>query len=193
MHGMVHKGIGVFATDYFGSDAWDGLRRELGIDIDPASATQLNDLVATQILFNLADRSGRSKRDVMEDYGTFLMTSDVTSGIRRLMRFGGSDFLEYIDSLEDLPGRVRLAIDDFILPPLTVIQSSESTYKVWVETKLGAFTFVLIGMFRAMADDYGVLSEIKHEERRDTGDMISIKIFDVGFDAGRDFSLVGAA
>ncbi len=193
MHGMVHKGISVFVTESFGAAEWDGLCQVLGIDVDPASATQLNDFVATQILFNLAERTNRPKREVMEDYGMFLMTADVTSGIRRLMRFGGADFVEYIDSLEELPGRIRLAIDDFVLPPLTVTQESDTKYKVWVETKMGAFTFVLIGMFRAMADDYGTLCEIKHDKRTEKGDMISIEIFDLGFDKGRDFSLVGAA
>jgi len=190
---MVHKGIGVFVTNSFGAADWDALCQELGIDVDPASATQLNDFIATQILFTMAERTGRPKREVMEDYGMFLMTSDITSGIRRLMRFGGADFIEYIDSLEDLPGRIRLAIDDFILPSLTVIEETPMKYKIKVETKLGAFTFVLIGMFRAMADDYGTLCDISHHSRDDAGDIISIEIFDLGFDKGRDFSLVGAA
>jgi hypothetical protein len=47
---------------------------------------------------------------LLEDIGTYLVTDPALEPLRRLLRFGGDTFAEFLGSLEELPDRARLAM-----------------------------------------------------------------------------------
>ena len=55
---------------------------------------------------------GRPVAGMMEDLGTYLIMNPSFPAVRRLLRFSGVTFLDFLHSLDDLPDRVRLAVPD---------------------------------------------------------------------------------
>ena len=134
----------------------------------------------------------RPKKEFLEDFGTSLVTAPGTQGIRGLLRFCGMDFVDFMDPLDDLSGRVKLAVPEFILPKVETKLSRSGAFTIFIGPEVRGMSFVLVGILRAMADDYGSLVHIDQIKQDDAGDEIAVTILDLDFDDGRDFLLAGA-
>ena len=91
--------------------------------------------------------------------------------------------------MDDLHERVRLAIPDLIMPPLTLSQLSEEEYSLRVAEGLPGFGHVLSGLLRAMGDDYGALVIPECDELEEGMATIHISVVDMSFASGRQFDL----
>ena len=60
-------------------------------------------------------------------------------------------------SLDDLNDRVALALDILEMPTIRVVPLSAERVHIRVDSKWHGFSDVLVGLLRALADDYGAL------------------------------------
>ena len=68
-----------------------------------------DDQLTYDVIDALCVELDRPRLDLLEDLGTFLVSHPRMERLRRLMRFSGETYLEFLLSLDDLPDRVRLA------------------------------------------------------------------------------------
>ena len=73
---------------------------------------------------------------LLEDIGTYFAFHPNVEALRRLLRFGGADFIEFLNLLDDLPDRARLAADDLELPELFLVQLTEGVFRLVCRAKL---------------------------------------------------------
>lgn len=135
---------------------------------------------------------GRPATAILEDLGTFVVTDEGHSATRRLLRFGGTSFSEFLFSLEELPERLRLTLPDAELPLLHLTDLGEGQFRLICSTDCGELGFLMLGILRAMADDYGALVTIEAERADDQAVILSLRLLDAGFAAGRPFDLSAA-
>jgi hypothetical protein len=138
----------------------------------------------------VAGQLGRPADAILEDLGTFVITQEELSPARRLLRFGGATFGDFLFSLEELPDRVRLALADEDFPPLHLTDLGEGRFRLVCETDCAEIEYVLLGILRAMADDYGALVVIEAEPQYPNAAALMICLLDVRFAEGRRFDLV---
>lgn len=120
------------------------------------------------------------------------MSHPGVEAIRRLLRFSGVDFVDFLHALEDLPDRARLAVAELDLPSLSLHAHGAGLYRLEVEHgDPGGLRFghVLMGVLRAMADDYGALVVLEHRGTTATHEVIEVQLLDEGFASGRHFDL----
>ncbi|WP_225028910.1 heme NO-binding domain-containing protein [Xinfangfangia pollutisoli] len=141
------------------------------------------------VLHQVSTQLGRPEEGILEDLGTFIITDAGYSATRRLLRFGGANFAEFLYSLEELPDRVRLALPDEDVPILHLTDLGEGQYQLVCETGCAELGVVLLGMLRAMADDYGALVTIEAEPGMEGAMILSIRLLDPRFAEGRRFEL----
>lgn len=141
----------------------------------------------------VAARLGRPAEAVLEDLGTFVITEAGFSPARRLLRFGGATFGDFLFSLEELPDRVRLALAHEEFPPLRLTDLGEGQFRLLCETDCPEIGHVLLGILRAMADDYGALVVIEAAPPRPDAAILTIRLLDARFAEGRRFDLAAAA
>lgn len=134
-----------------------------------------------QMLQEAAGQLGKPIDELVEDLGAWLVRQDE---IWRLLRFCGSDFLDFLLRLDELPERIRLVASDVQVPEFTLSRGSDG--QVWVTVTGGSlmWTALLSGLLRAMSDDYGALCVIT---RGDEG--ICIDVSDTAFAEARTFRL----
>ncbi len=129
MHGLINRGIQRFVTDSYGSATWRAVVRHAGLNIDEFEAMwNYDDDVTTQLLTAVCDVLDRSYDDLLEDIGTYLVSHENVEALRRLLRFGGVTFIEFLHSLDDLPDRARLAVSDLELPRLSLKEYADQRY-----------------------------------------------------------------
>ena len=194
MHGLVNRSIQSFVSHTYGGALWDQVATASQIDPDGFEAMLIyDDEVTFTMLGALARLLNRGQDEILEDLGTFLVSSPAQESVRRLVRFAGSTFDEFLHSLDDLPDRTRLAVSDLHLPRLELREHAPGRFSLTCHPGMPGFGHVIIGVLRAMADDYGALVMLSHEGKKDGVEVISVTVVETCFAEGRHFDLGGRA
>lgn len=189
MHGLVNRALQRFLRDTYGATLWAEIATESGVNPDGFEAMlHYDDAITRNILASAARALDRSEETILEDVGNWLVASDPGQPLRRLLRFGGVTFTYFLNSLEELPGRGRLAIHDLGLPSLKLTEFGNGSYELHSQGAKG-YASVLVGILRAMADDYGSLVMLDHLGSVGEEERIRINVIEDGFAEGRYFEL----
>ncbi len=190
MHGLINRAIERFVRDSYGRDVWGAVMRRAGLDYTEfESMLSYEEHVTHDVLSAIADTLERPLQDILEDIGTYLVSHPNVEALRRLLRFGGPTFTEFLHSLDDLPARTRLAVPDLFLPDLELRDHGEGRFSALCRGNMPGFGHVIVGLLRALADDYGALALLEHKGGSDGLEVIEIRLLTVEHASGRSFDL----
>ena len=184
MHGLINRAVQGFITDTYGPRVWDGIVQ--AADLPPRGFEALllyEDALTDRMIAAASGALGKPRDAFLEDFGIYLAGRE---GLRRLLRFGGADFVDFLYSLEELPGRVRLAVPDLVLPDLSLTHVPPGRFRLAVEGGHACFVHVMCGVLQAMADDFGALALIATSG---AGPALQIDLVETDYAAGRGFLL----
>lgn len=189
MQGFVNRALQCFVSDTYGWPVW---RRAIArTELKYSNFEAMLDYpphVTQRIVEALEDEFSKPRSVILEDLGIYLVTNPANDTLRRMLRFGGHDFEDFILSLDELPERVRLALSDIALPMISVRPLAPKNYSIEIGDTLPGFSWTLAGVLRALADDYGALAFIELEAKPG-GDTISVVLAHEKFAQGRQFEL----
>ncbi len=190
MHGLINRAIQTFVCQTYGNDLWYRVTEaaELGFTEFESMLIYEEDLTH-KVLDALCTDLGRPQAEVLEDLGTYLVSNPTVEALRRLLRFGGVNYVEFLHSLDDLPDRARLAVDDLDIPRLELREQIAGQFSLTCGPGLPGFGWVMMGVLRTMADDYGALVFLEYSGKRDNDEVISITLIETAFSEGRSFEL----
>lgn len=190
MHGLINKSIENFTKDIYGQAQWTCVAQGVGAPgLSFEALLHYPDGQTFDLMTEMAKSLGKSHQDVHEDLGNYLVSHANTERIRRLLRFCGANFQDFLLSLDSLQERAKLALEDLELPQIEVETIGSDRFWVLVQPIWTGFSDVLVGMIRAMADDYGALVFIQRELSQDYWDRIEIILIDHQFSDGKNFDL----
>lgn len=186
MDALLLRSLQSYMRDTFGLPVWQAICRRSGVTTETFEPMlRYNSGLADRVAQHAADVLGRPVETVWEDMGTYLVTNPSYEGVRRLLRFGGVSFTDFLHSLEEMPGRTRLALPEMELPEVQLQELGPDHFTVVCRSRLQGIPRVLVGMLTAMADDYGALCLIEPE----AGGKITIRVLDSAHAAARRFDL----
>ena len=192
MHGLVNRAFQSFFVDTYGSDQWRQVMQGAGLDyVEFESMLHYDDEVTIALLGSAARHLMVGASTLLEDVGTYLVSHPNAEALRRLMRFGGGDYVEFLHSLDELPGRALLALPDFDVPALELFEHTQASFSLHVTFRLEGVGYLVMGGLRALADDYGALAIF--DLRKGTGEtsIVDITLIETAFSEGRRFELGG--
>lgn len=134
----------------------------------------------------------KDRRCFLEDVGTHVVSHPENASLRRLLRFGGDTFEEFLHSLDDMRDRVKLALPDLDMPQLELRVHSAQNFSLYYRWLTPGYGALALGMLRAMADEYGALVVLEHLLGQDDSgdfDTISIALLDGDFADSGQFAL----
>lgn len=191
MLGFINRAFECFVRDTCGPDTWAQVAQRAGLGFDRFEPMLTYDSALTEAMINAACHVLRRPRDsILEDVGTYLVSHHNLERLRRLLRFGGVDFVEFLLSLEDLPERGRLALPELELPKLRLMEEGDGIFRLQCQMEIVGIGHVVVGLLRAMADDYGALVLIDFDVVLANGDeVVAIHLLDHRYSSGRSFDL----
>ncbi len=190
MHGLINRSIQCFVTDTYGHQNWAAVAARADVGEDGFEAMLTYDTAVTDAVLEAATQLLQKPRDMLlEDLGTYLASHPNVEALRRLLRFGGATFQEFLHSLDELHDRALLAVPDLTMPQLELRDHGVTDFTLIVRHDYPGFGHVVVGMLRAMADDYGALALLEHKGRADDVETIAIELLVSGFSEGRHFEL----
>lgn len=189
MHGLVNHALEGYLRDTFGAARWQVIAHRAGLGFDRFEPLMSYPPDLTEVVVAAAsDCLGRSGEALLEDLGTWLVSPRSDGRLRRLLRFGGLRFVDFLHSLEELPARAKLALPDFTLPRLRLTDRGAGVFHLRLREPFDGAQHVFIGLLRAMADDYGALVLI---EKGQAG--VTIHLLDADHAEARHFDLAASA
>lgn len=197
MYGLVLRAVQCFAEDTYGPILWDKVVADAELDKrDFEAMLHYSDETIFQVVDALSERLDKDRDTVLEDLGTYLVTYPRMEPVRRLLRFGGHEFKDFLSSLDDLHDRVKLALPDLELPQLEMNYHGGVTFRLLIQSSHRGFGPVMVGILRAMADDYGalvLLNLLCEEHENHTVEHVEIELLQSQFAEGREFNLTQEA
>lgn len=187
MNRLVFRAVEEFLRDTYGDELWrDVIAADQGAASAPGSArSTLSPMAhlrgAEKLITVGAHNLGKPADELFEDLGAWLARREA---IRRLLRFSGTSFGDFVLSLEELPGRAQFVMPDLEMPPIIVERENDKLVQLIMPPHSGVWMAILGGLLRAMADDYGALGLILVQ-----GSAVEVHISDETFARGRDFHL----
>ncbi|WP_227269315.1 heme NO-binding domain-containing protein [Roseobacter weihaiensis] len=190
MHGLINRGIQKFVTDSYGTAKWRVVMDRTGLGFTNFEAMlTYDDEVTPKVLAAVCDVLDRPYDDLLEDIGTYLVSHNNLEPLRRLLRFGGVTFVDFLHSLDDLRDRARLAVPDLDLPRIELTEESAERYSLRCYAPIRGWGHSFMGLLRAMADDYGALVYLEHTGFEAGCETLAISLLEPRFSVGRDFNL----
>ena len=187
MHGLINRSIQHFLRATYGADLWQAVAEAVGAPASGFEALlQYDDALTMSMLDDAAARLGKPADALLEDLGAFLVTLEP---LRRLLRFGGVDYAEFLMSLEELPARAHMALPDLEMPRIEKAAATDGRLTLAVQGRVPGWGLVLAGLLRSMADDYGALALIEIRPLGALCDHIAVDLLDTTFASGRRFEL----
>ena len=186
MDALLLRSLQGYVRDTFGLSVWQAVCRRAMLRIETFEPMLRYDPgTADRVAISAAEVLGRPVEAIWEDMGTHLVMNPRQEGARRLLRFGGASFADFLLSLEEMPGRARLALPDLRLPEIRVVERGPDLFEIVCPSPIRGFPRVLVGILTSMADDYGTLCVIETD-----GDAtITVRILDSTHSEGRPFDL----
>lgn len=179
-------------SEVYGPDAWADIALSLASGHSDFNALASYPDDETRELIAAASRELRKPPGMLlEDLGTWLVTGDERP-VRRLLRFGGTDFVEFLYSLDELPGRARLAVSDLALPSMELREHAPLSYTLTLGPGMPGIGHVALGALRAMADDYGALAVMELTGGGGVAEVVQIRLVQTDYTQGRAFALTAA-
>ncbi len=171
MHGTINRGLQAYVCEIFGKEVWEDTcsRAELS-SYNFETMLTYDDEITDRVLDGLTKVLGRERSDLLEDFGTFVVSESTLQSVRKLLRFGGENYVEFLHSLEDVHDRAKIALPDLDVPQFELEARSDTEFVVNYRFEKLGMGAVFLGLLRGMADDYGALILIDHIPKRD-GDI----------------------
>ncbi len=185
MHGTINRGLQCYVCEIFGTEIWEEAcaRAEL-TNFNFETMLIYEDVITDKLIDALTWILARDRPDILEDFGTFVVSERKLQAVRNLLRFGGENFVEFLQSLEDVHDRAKIALPDLDVPKFELQAHSDTQFTLHYSFDKLGFGAVFLGLLRGMADDYGALILIDHvSNRRDEldQDKFEISVMQIGW------------
>lgn len=194
MHGLINWSLQNFITETYGAPDWENIAQAAQLDSAGFEALMTYDDAITFAVIDAASaRLGKPREALLLDLGTFLCSHPKSEAVRRLLRFGGETFADFLYSLDDLADRVHLALPELEMPDIELWLNAPGNVTLHCRSDYPGFGHVMVGVLQAMADDYGMLALIEHMGRTQGAELISVQMLSASYAEGRNFNLAAVA
>ncbi|CUH21304.1 Heme NO binding protein [Jannaschia seosinensis] len=196
MHGLICKSLEGFVRDRHGEAAWRAVLRRADVGLDRFEMLRIyDDDIIFKVVFAAAHEVNDRPCHILEDVGHWLCTHTPMEPFRRLIRFSGATFIDLVYSLDETRDRAAMALPDIDLPEIDVFEPEPGGFDVTARWSRPGAAWVLRGILRAMADDYGTLAVVGEVSQQREGSVwvehLSLEVYEQAFQEPREFALGG--
>lgn len=164
MHGLINRGLQSFVCEIYGSECWIDICADAKLNFTNfETMLYYDDIITEQVLDALLTATSRNRTEILEDFGTYIVSEHCSLSVLKLLRLGGETFVDFLNSLEDVADRIQIAIPDMETPLMRLEHKSDTEFVLQYEFYKCGYGPVFLGLLRAMADHYGSLVTIDHQ------------------------------
>ncbi|WP_375261509.1 heme NO-binding domain-containing protein [Palleronia sp.] len=194
MNGLTARALQSFVRRTYGDEVWAAVLADSQVNV-ASFELMLNypPVTSERVLASAAAHLARAPEEVLEDLGIFLVSHPDMQPLCRLLRFGGTDFANFVQSMGDLPERARMVLPHATLPPISPVNEGGGRWTIFCGREPRGMVHVIRGAVCAMADDYGALVTVELGPDDGSDHRLDVAILSDHFSEGRAFDLAARA
>jgi GNAT superfamily N-acetyltransferase len=167
VHGMINRGLQCYIRDIHGVDVWEETCEQAKLPYyNFESMLTYDDATTEDLLSSFGSLVGRQRDEILEDFGVYIVSEDALSTVRRLLKFGGTNYVEFLKSLDFVYDRAKLAVPDLDIPMMELVAHGPCRFTLYARFQKRGYGVALLGLLRALADDYNALISIVHSRNK---------------------------
>jgi len=167
VHGMINRGLQCYIRDIHGVDIWEETCEQAKLPYyNFEYMLTYDDATTEDLLSSFGALVGRKRDEILEDFGVYIVSEDALSTVRRLLKFGGTNYVEFLQSLDFVYDRVKLAVPDLDIPMMELVAHDPCRFTLYARFQKRGYGVALLGLLRALADDYNTLISIEHSRNK---------------------------
>jgi len=164
--GMINRGLQSYICDVHGVDIWEEICEQSKLPFYSFEYMLTYDDATTEALLSSFGALTHRKRDeILEDFGTYMVSDNSLNAMHRLLKFGGSSYVEFLHSLNFVYDRAKMAVPDLDIPTMELVENNPNQFILYTRFRKRGFGPTLLGLLRALANDYDTLVSITHSRR----------------------------
>ncbi len=165
MYGMVNNAIRDYVRDAHGEAAWQEIAEKAGVDAGEfGSVTPYSDAVTLAIVGESCAVLDIEPEAFLFAIGQRWVRYAAQSSFSALLKFGGRNFEEIVQNLDQIHTRIKVSLPELVLPSFRVERASDEQLLVhYASQREGLFRFVE-GLFHGLAEHFGQGIEIESFE-----------------------------
>jgi len=171
MYGLVNKAIQELICHNHGQPTWDRIREAAGVPVESFVSMQAYPDEVTYALVGAASRElGLPVPALLEAFGQHWVHYTGKAGYGELMRIAGTSFVEFLQELDNMHGRVAMSFPQLRPPSFECTDIGPCSVRLhYYSTREGLAPMVL-GLVRGLGEVFGVEGlVIEHDVRREDG------------------------
>lgn len=192
MHGLFNKAFQAFIESVYGRQCWIEIIDRSGTNTPDFEPMMTYDFAVSEAVISACEhRLKRPREAILEDLGSYLVSNPEIDIVRRLLRFSGATYTDFIHALDELPGRARMALDDIVLPHIYVTEITDGFFAIKSAHSIPWANNIIAGVLRGMADDYGALATVEIVQNEGEA-QVEVLIHDANFAVGKAFDMAAS-
>lgn len=176
MFGMIHQAARELTIDAFGVEAWEDVRRDLGMDESEfVSAQQNADERTFALVGAIAARAGLSIEDTLHAFGKFWVSYSERSTYAALMRMNGDTLPEFLENLDRMHTAIQMTMPDARMPSFFVRDANERGIDIVYQSERRGLEPFVVGLLEGLMARFQQAGEVAVGQESEVGVHFAIR------------------
>ncbi|CAL8079610.1 unnamed protein product [Calicophoron daubneyi] len=155
MYGLLIVSIQYFVEENYGPDIWIAALQKCGVHkLSYETRKTYPETVIEEVITILCELTGESSEELRYQSGLFFADFAISSGYERLLRVQGSDFIQFLRSLNDLHEHLRFSYLKIKPPSFVVAEETPERIILLYMSKRTGFAHYVRGQLVALASRF---------------------------------------
>jgi hypothetical protein len=171
MYGMVNNAIRSFIIESHGTETWEAICRNAGIDADEFVAVlPYDDALSLELVRQACAATDQGTDALLHQIGRYWVHFAARSSFGPLIAFGGAHFEEFMGNLDAMHSKIKSSLPKLSPPSFCVERQGDGNLRVLYRScRDGLFPFVE-GLFEGLSDHFRQPVDILVFERLGPGE-----------------------
>lgn len=170
MYGMVNLGIQKFITENHGPKVWWEICANAGMDdTEFESMLTYDDASTYRLIEAISEKLNMPQDEVLRIFGEYWIEYAGDTALGRIIDFGGSSFIEVLESLDEMHERFRATMPHLRPPSFEVVELSEHTFRLHYQSERQGLTPMVVGLLHGLAHRHGEQITVSLVARKSEG------------------------
>ena len=161
---MVNKAVQGLITERFGAPMWDKIRTKAGLPDEPfVSMEQYPDESTYALVGAATTELGIGAAEILREFGRYWMLYTAQAGYGELLESAGRTFPEFVQNLDLLHSRVKLAFPHLRPPSFSVSELEQNRLTLHYFSSRAGLAPLVMGILDGLAERFRIKIDMQHE------------------------------
>ena len=170
MYGLVNRAIEDLVVTQFGQDKWDKIKRRAEVNVEAfVGMNPYPDEVTYKLVGATSEVLGIPPDQVLESFGEYWILYTAEEGYGELLDMCGDSFVEFLQNMDSLHGRIQLTLPELKPPILKCTDVGEKSMRLHYHSGREGLAPMVVGLLKGLGKRFATLIEVTHDKVRGEG------------------------